>query len=63
MVDGKEVLPVYRVEDGLKRRSGKPIIVLCAADYHGMERQLECLGYFCGDVYIHSDLFRFLLSL
>lgn len=61
-VDGKEVLPVYRVKDGLCMAGENAIIVLCAAECRDMEEQLGYLGYSYGKDYISSKYLRLLVS-
>lgn len=61
-VEGKEVLPVYRVPDGLRMAGDNAIIVLCAAECRDMEEQLGYLGYTYGKDYISSNYFRLLVS-
>ena len=61
-VDGKEILPVYRVEEGLQRAGENTLVVLCTACYQEMGEQLGLMGYSCGKDYIHSELFRVLVS-
>lgn len=58
--DGKEIWPIYRVEE-IDYSSGKFVIV-CAKNYLPMEEQLKTMGMCYGVDYIDSETFEVLCS-
>lgn len=61
-VDGKEVCPVCRVEEGLKQAKAGSYMVCASANPAKMEEQLWRLGYAPGKDFCNSDIFRLLVS-
>lgn len=61
-VDGKEICPIYRVEEGLKQAKQGAFLICASANPVKMEEQLWRLGYVPGKDFCNSDIFRMLVS-
>ncbi len=57
-IDGKESLPVFRVDKLVSDDSSGLMVVLCAEHHEDMEKQLSYYGYNFGEEYITCQMIR-----